>query len=81
VQSNIISLIQENLLQGDSKKVANLVREALEKRIEIENILNDGLIEGMNLVGNRFKANEIFIPEVLIAAQAMQAGIAVLEPY
>ena len=77
----IINLIQENLFQGKSDQVVRLVKEALDRRVGVETILNQGLIEGMSLVGSKFKANEIFIPEVLIAAQAMQAGIALLEPY
>lgn len=81
MKHEVLNLIQENLLQGKAKKVAELVREAIGKEMSIEIILNGGLIGGMNLVGNKFKANEIFIPEVLIAAQAMQAGIAVLEPH
>lgn len=81
MKPEILNLIQESLLQGNSEEVTGFVKEAIAKKVNIEVILNDGLINGMNILGNKFKANEIFIPEVLIAAQAMQAGITVLEPH
>ncbi len=77
----IINLIREKLFHGKSEEVAGLVKEALAKEMKVETVLNCGLITGMSLMGDKFKANEIFIPEVLIAAQAMQAGMDVLEPY
>jgi 5-methyltetrahydrofolate--homocysteine methyltransferase len=69
------------LAKGDRPGVTKLTKEALDKGIPVKTILEDGLIASMNAVGEKFKANEIFIPEVLIAAKAMHAGIAVLEPH
>lgn len=66
--------------KGDAPSVAALTRDALAKGIPAEDILNKGYLAGMNIVGRLFKANEIFIPEVLIAAQAMKAGMAILKP-
>ncbi len=65
---------------GDSAKVKELTRSALAQRIRPERILDDGLIAGMSAVGEKFKNNEIFIPEVLIASRAMNAGLEILRP-
>ncbi|MFA5499904.1 MAG: corrinoid protein [Candidatus Omnitrophota bacterium] len=77
----ILKSIKDALAKGDRAGVSKLTKEALDKGIEVKTILEDGLIASMNIIGEKFKANEIFIPEVLIAAKAMHAGIAVLEPY
>lgn len=77
----ILKSIKDALAKGDRAGVSKLTKEALDKGIEVKTILEDGLIASMNVIGEKFKANEIFIPEVLIAAKAMHAGIAVLEPY
>jgi len=73
--------IKEALLRGDRDSVVKFTKEALKKGIEIKKILDDGLIAGMSIVGNKFKCNELFIPEVLISAKAMQAAMAILEPH
>jgi len=78
---DILKNIQTALAQGDRNSVARLTSEALEKSLSVKTILEDGLIASMNAIGMKFKANEIFIPEVLIAAKAMHAGIAILEPH
>lgn len=77
----ILKSIKDALAKGDRAGVSRLTKEALDKGIEVKTILEEGLIASMNAIGEKFKANEIFIPEVLIAAKAMHAGIAVLEPY
>lgn len=61
--------------------VKELVEEALEKGIEPLEILNDGLLKGMEAVGEKFRACEIFIPDVLISCQAMRTGAAILKPH
>lgn len=76
----ILKDIGSALARGDRATVAKLTKEALDKGLGVKTILEDGLIASMNAIGEKFKANEIFIPEVLIAAKAMHAGIAVLEP-
>lgn len=73
--------IQEALMRGDRETVARLVKALLDEGIEIRDIMDNGLIAAMDVIGKKFKANEIFIPEVLISAKAMHAGIAILEPH
>ncbi len=72
--------IAEALIKGDRDTVTKLVNEAVEEGVEADNILNEGLVAGMDVVGKKFKANEFYVPEVLIAARAMHAGMAILEP-
>jgi 5-methyltetrahydrofolate--homocysteine methyltransferase len=73
--------IQDALLKGKKEEVENLVDQALSTGIPTAQILNEGLIAGMEKLGIMFKNNEVFIPEVLVAARAMNAGLAKLEPY
>ncbi len=73
--------IQEALLKGSKPEVEKLVDQALEAKIPTGQILNEGLIAGMQRLGVLFKNNEVFIPEVLVAARAMHAGLAKLEPF
>ncbi|UCD57039.1 MAG: corrinoid protein [Candidatus Hydrogenedentota bacterium] len=68
------------LTKGDAPAVEKMTREAVEAGTDPKVILDDGLIAGMQVVGERFKNNEIYVPEVLIAARAMHAGMQVLEP-
>jgi len=72
--------IKEAIFNGDIPSIPGLVQEALGQGQTPEEILDQGLIAGMSAVGAKFKANEIFVPEVLIAAKAMHAGLDVLEP-
>lgn len=73
--------IKTFLQKGRAKNVAQLVQEALDEGIEAKVILNESLLKGMSIVGERFKNEEIFVPEVLIAARAMNKGVDVLKPY
>lgn len=66
--------------RGSEKKTKELVTKALEEKMKPAEILNDGLIDAMTEVGVKFKNNEIYVPEMLIAARAMSAGMKVLEP-
>ena len=68
------------LERGDRDTVVQLVQEAVKEGVEPEQILNEGLIIGMESIGRKFKANEVYVPEVLIAARAMAAGMQILEP-
>ena len=68
------------LIVGDNKGVDRMTSEALEKGFSANTILDDGLISGMAIVGIKFRDNIIFVPEVLIAARAMKAGMAHVEP-
>lgn len=72
--------IADNLIRGQAPKVKELVEEAVKGGMDVKKILNDGLISGMAVVGDKFKKNEFYVPEVLIAARAMHAGMEVLEP-
>jgi 5-methyltetrahydrofolate--homocysteine methyltransferase len=75
-----LRLIASHLIDGHADDVSRLVREALDAGIPAETILEEGLIAGMTVVGIRFRDNEIFVPEVLVSARAMKAGLAHLEP-
>jgi 5-methyltetrahydrofolate--homocysteine methyltransferase len=72
--------IQDALLKGSKADVEALVDKALAEGVPAERILNEGLIPGMESIGVLFKNNEVFIPEVLVAARAMNAGLTKLEP-
>ncbi|ACI19047.1 cobalamin B12-binding domain-containing protein [Dictyoglomus thermophilum] len=72
--------IAEAVIKGNRKKVQELVSKALEDGLSPEEIINNGLLAGMSVVGERFKNNEIFVPEVLVSARAMQAGMDILKP-
>ena len=76
-----LSEIKELMQQGRAKNVVTLVEEALDEGIEANVILNDALLAGMAIIGDKFKREEIFVPEVLVAARAMNKGVEVLKPY
>ena len=76
----ILNEISENLQRGKAKIVKELVAQAVEEGISPEIILNEGLLAGMNVVGEKFKNNEIYVPEVLVAARAMNMGTQILKP-
>jgi 5-methyltetrahydrofolate--homocysteine methyltransferase len=65
---------------GDSAAVKELVRRALGSSVPPDRVLNSGLVLGMNTIGQKFKKNEVFIPEVLISTRAMNAGLEILRP-
>ena len=77
---SIINEISEFLQKGRAKNVKALVEQALAEGIDAKEILEEGLLSGMMIVGGKFKRNEVFVPEVLVAARAMNAGMAILEP-
>ena len=77
---DIVTEITESLLCGEDEKVAQLTRQAIEQSIPPKRILDMGLIAGMSTVGERFKAHEMFLPDVLLAAKAMYAGMDELKP-
>lgn len=66
--------------KGKSKQVKALVNQALEEGFEVQAILDDGLISAMGVVGEKFRTDQIFVPEMLVAARAMSAGVSILEP-
>ena len=76
----MLNQISENLQMGKSKIVKQLVQEALDAGIPPKDILERGLIAGMSIIGEKFRNNEVFVPEVLVAARAMNMGAALLKP-
>ena len=76
----IVQEISGFLQKGRAKNVKALVQQALDEGVDAKTILNEGLLDGMMIIGGKFKRNEVFVPEVLVAARAMNAGIAILEP-
>jgi 5-methyltetrahydrofolate--homocysteine methyltransferase len=78
--ADILQQIASNLYDGEDEAVAELVQKALDQGMEPNEVLQGGLIAGMDEVGRDFKAGDLFVPEVLIAARAMHAGMGVLRP-
>ena len=73
--------ISELMQKGKAKEVKELCQEALDGGMNAQTILDDALLAAMNIVGVKFKNNQVFVPEVLIAARAMNAGLEVLKPH
>ncbi len=83
-QRTVIGMILDDistlLQKGKAKDVKVLVQQALDEGIAPQKILNEGLIMGMTVIGGKFKLNEVYVPEVLVAARAMNAGLEILRP-
>lgn len=77
---SVLQEIAENLMKGKANDVKELVEKALNEGEAPGTVLNEGLLAGMNVIGVRFKKNEVYVPEVLIAARAMKAGMEILQP-
>lgn len=78
---SVLEEISEYLQKGRAPIVKQKVQEALDAGISAKDILEKGLLSGMSIIGEKFKNNEVFVPEVLIAARAMNMGVSVLKPY
>ena len=76
----LLEQISQALQRGKAKDVKALVAQAIEQGIPAQEILEKGLLSGMGVVGQKFKNNEVFVPEVLVAARAMNQGAALLKP-
>ena len=76
----ILKDIAESLIAGNDGKVAEEVAQAIQSEVPTTEILDNGLIAGMNVVGDRFRKHEMFLPEVLLSARAMTAGVTLLKP-
>jgi methanogenic corrinoid protein MtbC1 len=74
------ALMKQCLYEGKAREVEQMTRDALAEGRPVQEILNEGLIAGMSVVGEDFKCNILYVPEVLVAARAMKAGMAVLKP-
>ena len=77
---DILHEISNFLQNGDDEKVAELTRQAIARKLLPKQILDTGLLAGMNVIGERFQAHEIFLPDVLLAAKAMSAAMDQLKP-
>jgi len=77
----LINRISEELQNGKAKIVKELVAEAISEGVSAKDILENGLMAGMDIIAEKFKTNEVYVPEVLIAARAMNAGVEVLKPH
>lgn len=77
---SILNEISQNLQIGKAKIVKELVQKALNEGIVPSDILNNGLLDGMSIIGEKFKKDEIYVPDVMIAARAMNAGTEILKP-
>lgn len=75
-----LKAIADGIIGGKKNDVAAMVQAAVDEGVAVGEILNDGLTAGMSVVGAKFKANEFYVPEVLIAARAMSAGMEILQP-
>jgi len=75
-----LKALAEVIIKGDQVSAVNMTKNALAEGVAPKSILDDGLIAGMDIVGARFKKNEVYIPEVLISARAMKMAMEVLEP-
>lgn len=78
---SILTEISELLQKGRAPMVKEKVQAAIDEGIDAKSILEEGLLSGMGIIGEKFKNNEVFVPEVLIAARAMNMGVEVLKPY
>lgn len=78
---SILVEISTFLQRGRAPKVKELVQQAIDEGISAQQILEEGLLSAMSIVGEKFKKNEVFVPEVLVAARAMNAGVEVLRPH
>ena len=77
---SVLQQIAEFLEKGESEKVSELTQEAISQKLSAKEILDNGLIAGMNVVGEKFKNRDMFLPEVLLSAKAMYAGLDLLKP-
>ena len=79
-QQELLQEISAKVQAGRAKAVKELVPQAVENGIPASQILEEGLLAGLNVIGVKFKNNEVFVPEVLISARAMNQGVAILKP-
>jgi 5-methyltetrahydrofolate--homocysteine methyltransferase len=75
-----LKALADAVIKGDQSTAVEITKAALEEGTSAKSVLNDGLIAGMDVIGARFKKNEVYIPEVLIAARAMKMAMEILEP-
>lgn len=81
MSQEILSKLVDAVVNGEKEATRKIVEEAVSKKIEIEKILNEGLIKAMDVVGEKFAKKEFFVLELVLAAEAMYAGLDVIKPY
>ena len=81
IKMSVLEDISSFLQKGRAKQVQALVQQALDEGLSPKQILEEGLLAGMGIIGGKFKNNEVFVPEVLVAARTMNKGAAILKPY
>ena len=72
--------LSESLVTGDAEKVEELTRKALDEGVNALEILNNGLVRGMDVIGEKFKNYEVYLPGLIVASRAMKAGLVILKP-
>ncbi|MBN1349509.1 corrinoid protein [candidate division KSB1 bacterium] len=77
---DLLKELADNVIKGQAPKTEELTQKLLDDKVSPADILNKGLVAGMDVVGTKFKNNEFYVPEVLIAARAMKAGMKLLRP-
>lgn len=77
----LLDQIQQATMEGDADKASSLAKEAMEQGFSTEEVINDGFVAAMSQIGEKFKNKEIFVPEMLVAARAMEYGLQEMEPY
>jgi 5-methyltetrahydrofolate--homocysteine methyltransferase len=77
---SVLEDLRQSIIAGNETKAVEYTKQALDEGLDPEEILNYGFIPGMDVVGDKFQANEIYVPEMLISAKAMKAGMKILEP-
>jgi 5-methyltetrahydrofolate--homocysteine methyltransferase len=77
---DLLQQLSDSLQEGNAKKAAELTQQAINTNLDVKKILDNGLISGMTIVGEKFKAHEIFLPDILLAAKAMYAGMDLIKP-
>ena len=75
-----LAALSEGVVAGDAEKVQELTRKALDEGMGALKILNDGLVKGMDVIGEKFKNYEVYLPGLIVASRAMKAGLAILKP-
>lgn len=75
-----LSALAESVINGKAKDAKELTQKAIDEGVPVSEILNNGLVKGMSVVGEKFKNNEFYVPEVLIAARAMHSAMDILKP-
>ena len=76
----IIGRITQKVIEGDIVEVERLTREAIAEKEDVQKITEEGFIPGLDLVGDKFSAGEFFLPEMLVAAMAVKAGMEIIKP-